>query len=105
MPVHSGSLKRIDYPKQLSDPPSFFLMSLMLLKELIFLFAKYISVIESDSDYICWFKLDKSCLNIDEDMHFGAVYTPPFNTQDEMEMSEVEISSLCISHKFYCLVI
>ena len=23
-PVHSGSLKRIDYPKQLSGPPSFF---------------------------------------------------------------------------------
>ena len=35
MPVHSGSLKRIDYPKQLSGPPSFFLMSLLLLKELI----------------------------------------------------------------------
>ena len=24
LPVHSGSLKRIDYPKQLSGPPSFF---------------------------------------------------------------------------------
>ena len=70
--------------------------------------AKYISVIESDSDYICWFKLDKSCLNIDEDMHFGAVYTPPsdsrFNTQDEMDMFEVEISSMCISHKYVLLL-
>ena len=70
--------------------------------------AKNISVIESDSDYICWFKLDKSCLNIDEDMHFGAVYTPPsdsrFNTQDEMDMFEVEISSMCISHKYVLLL-
>ena len=24
LPVHSGSLKRIDYPQQLSGPPSFF---------------------------------------------------------------------------------
>ena len=24
LPVHSGSLKKIDYPKQLSGPPSFF---------------------------------------------------------------------------------
>ena len=24
LPVHSGSLKTIDYPKQLSGPPSFF---------------------------------------------------------------------------------
>ena len=37
-PVHSGSLKRIDYPKQLSGPPSFFGMSPLLLKELIIIF-------------------------------------------------------------------
>ena len=36
--VHSGSLKRTDYPKQLSGPPSFFGMSLLLLKELIIIF-------------------------------------------------------------------
>ena len=38
LPVHSGSLKRIDYPKQLSGPPSFFLMYLLLFKELIIIF-------------------------------------------------------------------
>ena len=32
LPVHSGSLKRNDYPKQLSGPPSFFWMSQVLLK-------------------------------------------------------------------------
>ena len=35
LPVHSGSLKRIDYPKQLSGPPSIFGISLLLLKQLI----------------------------------------------------------------------
>ena len=38
LPVHSGSLKRIDYPKQLSGPPNFFGMSPLLLKELIIIF-------------------------------------------------------------------
>ena len=33
LPVHSGSLKRIDYPKQLSGPPSFFLNVSTALKE------------------------------------------------------------------------
>ena len=37
-PVHSGSLKRIDYPKQLSGPTFFFCMSPLLLKELIIIF-------------------------------------------------------------------
>ena len=41
-------------------------------------------------------------------MHFGPVYTPPsdsrFNTQDEMDMFEVEISSMCISHKYVLLL-
>ena len=41
-------------------------------------------------------------------MHFGAVYTPPsdsrFNMQDEMDMFEVEISSMCISHKYVLLL-
>ena len=45
LPVHSGSLKRIDYPKQLSGPPSFFRMSLLLLKELIIIFLFDISVV------------------------------------------------------------
>ena len=38
LPVHSGSLKRIDYPKQLSGSPSFFSMSPLLLRELIIIF-------------------------------------------------------------------
>ena len=34
--------------------------------------AKCITITESDSDYICWFKLNTSFLNT-EDMHFCAV--------------------------------
>ena len=44
LPVHSGSLKRIDYPKQicLAHPPSFECFSL-LLKELIFIVLAHLS--------------------------------------------------------------
>ena len=36
-------MKKIDYPKQLSGPPSFFSMSLLLLKELIIIFLAHLS--------------------------------------------------------------
>ena len=43
LPVYSGSLKRIGYPKQLSGPSSFFRMSLLILKELIIIFLFAVS--------------------------------------------------------------
>ena len=68
---------------------------------------QYISVIETDSDYILWFKLSKILLKTDEDVIFGAVYLPPsdsrFNTQDELDLFEVEISNMSILHKYVFL--
>ena len=65
--------------------------------------SPYISVIESDSDYILWLKLSKSFLQTDEDFIFGVVYIPPtdsrFNNSDELDLFEVEITSMCISHR------
>ena len=70
--------------------------------------ANYVTIIESESDYVCWLKLSKSCLNIDEDLYLGAVYVPPvesrFHTQDETDMFEVEISSMCVSHRYVLLL-
>ena len=65
--------------------------------------SPYISVIESASDYILWLKLSKSFLQTDEDFIFGVVYIPPtdskFNNSDELDLFEVEITSMCISHR------
>ena len=67
----------------------------------------YVTVIESDSDYILWFRLDKSFFNSNEDLVFGAVYLPPtdsrFHTQDEMDNFELEISSMSVLHKYLFL--
>ena len=49
LPVHSGSLKRTDYPKQLSGPSSFFWMSQLLLKELIIISLLAVSITDSSS--------------------------------------------------------
>ena len=61
---------------------------------------RYVSVIDSDSDYILWIKFDKLLFGTPEDVVLGAVYLPPgdsrFNTQDELDLFEVEITNMCI---------
>ena len=39
--------------------------------------ASYFTVIETDSEYVQWFKLSKVLFNTDQDVIFGAVYVPP----------------------------
>ena len=55
--------------------------------------SPYVSLVESDSDYILWVKLNKKFTQIDQDIIFGAVYLPPsdsrFNTPDELENFEI----------------
>lgn len=77
----------------------------MFIRDEIF---QHVTIIESDSDYILWFCISKLFLKTDEDLVFGAVYVPPsdsrFNTQDELDMFEVEICNICVLHKFVCLL-
>ena len=69
----------------------------------------HVIVIESDSDYIFWFKISGVFVfNTDEDFVFGAIYEPPsesrFNNQDELDIFEVEICNTCILYKYVCLL-
>ena len=70
--------------------------------------ASYVTQIDSDSDYIMWFKLDKSAFNTDDDIYFGSVYIPPaesrFNNYDEIALFDVEITRMSISHKYIHLM-
>ena len=70
--------------------------------------SPYVSLIESDSDYILWVKLNKKFNQIDQDIIFGAVYLPPsdsrFNTPDELENFEIEITNMCVSQKYVILM-
>ena len=70
--------------------------------------SPYISLVESDSDYILWFRLCKSFLQADEDLFFGIVYLPPsesrFNNSDELDLFEIEITNMCVLHKYVFLM-
>ena len=61
--------------------------------------STHISLVESDSDYIMWFRLSKTFLQTDKDLFFGIVYLPPdesrFNNSDESDLFEVEITNMC----------
>ena len=66
-----------------------------------------VSVIDTDSDYVLWVKIDKSAFHLNEDLYCGIVYVPPsdsrFYTNDESARFEAEITSMCIEHKYVLL--
>ena len=70
--------------------------------------SQYIILIDSESDYIMWFKLSKAFFKAEEDLIFGVVYLPPtdsrFNNPDELELFETEITNMSILHKYIFLV-
>ena len=65
-------------------------------------------MVESDSDYIMWFKLERSLFKTDEDIYFGAVYVPPADSRlknaDETDIFEIEIIKACVLHKYVFLM-
>ena len=71
-------------------------------------FSDYVSVVEHESDYIFWIQLDKSFTKTDKNVYYGVTYVPPvdsrFRNSDEMEQLELEITDMCISHKYVYLV-
>ena len=42
--------------------------------------SEHINNVNTESDYILWFELDKSLANLDENIFCGAVYIPPENS-------------------------
>ena len=70
--------------------------------------SRHISVIDSDSDYILWLKLSKSFFKAEDDIIFGVVYLPPtdsrFNNPDELEMFDIEITTMSVLHKYMFLL-
>ena len=66
--------------------------------------ANYCKPLETESDYILWTSLDKSITNTDENIILGTIYVPPaqsrFYNDDEIQVLENEIMSLCSNHKY-----
>ena len=70
--------------------------------------ARYFEYIDSDGEYVLWFKLSKVLLNTDEDIYIGAVYLPPINSnycQDRiLNMFNDELETFSRSHKYVTLL-
>ena len=65
-------------------------------------------IVNSSSDYILWLKVSFKGKEHDNDFVFGVVYKPPessrFLTDDETQLFEVEITSMCVDYKTVYLV-
>ena len=70
--------------------------------------ADYVKVIDTESRFVLWFKLDKKVLDTDKDLLFGIVYIPPensiYNTGDPYSELENEFLSLREKNKCICLI-
>ena len=67
-----------------------------------------VKLIESSSDYVLWLRVSETHHNKNNEAMLGVVYQPPessrFLTEDEQELLEVEITSMCISNEVVYLV-
>ena len=63
-----------------------------------------IELMPSSSDYVLWLKLFNKASTCKTEIILGVVYQPPesskYCTEDEMQLLDVEISSMCIENKF-----
>ena len=68
----------------------------------------YVSLVEYDSDYIMWFKLERMLFKTDKDIFCCAVYVPPadcrFKNADETDTFKIEIINACVLHKYVFLM-
>jgi len=71
-------------------------------------YFKYVTNIDTECEYILWFKLDKTVLNYDEHFNFGVIYVPPDNTKffsrDIYDIFSHEIENFTTNNKNVILV-
>ena len=68
-----------------------------------------VKLIESSSDYVLWLRVSETQHNKNNEAMLGVVYQPPessrFLTEDEQELLEVEITSMCISNDWLVVLL
>lgn len=59
--------------------------------------VKFVTNVETESDYVLWLSLSKELLQLDENLMLGVVYIPPENSNfyndDELMILESEVTS------------
>ena len=70
--------------------------------------AKNVKVIHTESDYISCLSLSRQYHHYEQDIILASVYIPPkqsrFHNQDEMEMFEQDVTSLCSQYDYFITI-
>ena len=69
--------------------------------------TKFITILESTSEYIAWLKISNRLQSLKADIQIGAVYIPHqsrFFNEDEHEYLEHEVTSACGSDNYVCIL-
>ncbi|CAG2204073.1 unnamed protein product [Mytilus edulis] len=70
--------------------------------------SKYIEVLETDCNFVMWFKVCKTYLKTDDDLYFGIVYVPPeyspYSTDDAFRQIANEYIDLTAKSINVCLL-
>ena len=69
--------------------------------------AQYINTLENSSEYVLWVSVDKSLMNLNENLILGTVYLPFENSRffdnDQLDDFKSEITNMCNQHKYVML--
>lgn len=70
--------------------------------------VKFVTIIDSTSEYISWLKVSKKHHKLSENILIGAVYIPPqqsrFFNDDEYDLFEQEMTSACGNDDYVCIL-
>jgi hypothetical protein len=70
--------------------------------------SSFVNIVESESKYILWFKLNKSLFHLPQDVLFGTVYVPPENSKycigDPFNEIENELLDFSTNFENVCII-
>ena len=70
--------------------------------------SNFVNIVESESKYILWFKLNKSLFHLPQDVLFGIVYVPPENSKycigDPFNEIENELLDFSTNFENVCII-
>ena len=78
-----------------------------MIKKNIYVY-KHFEYVDTDCEYVLWFKLDSALFQSEEDVYFGTVYVPPaytdYSQTDILEQFYQESESFTRSYKYVYLL-
>lgn len=70
--------------------------------------STFVEILNNTCEYIIWFKVNNTLLNIESDILIGSIYLPPtgsrYLNEDEMILLDEEIVQMCTEYKYSLLL-